>query len=113
MSDINTTPSGVKSSTLIVCGTLVLLACIAGVFYVLANGGDVSVALSFVGPIVLAVLGGVYNATKLDQVESKVAQVVVQTNGGLDKRIRDGVHAALDERGIGSQPAASNDSEES
>lgn len=94
-----------RSNTLIVCGTLVLLACIGAVVYLVSSGRPVDTALSFMGPIVLAVLASTYTAAKLDRVEEKVDRTVVQTNGGLDARIRDGVHQVLDERGLGDADA--------
>lgn len=89
-----------RSNTLIVCGTVILLACIGGVFYLINSGRPVDVALSFVGPIVLGVLASTYTAAKLDRVEEKVDRTVVQTNGGLDKRIHDAVEQKLRDAGL-------------
>jgi hypothetical protein len=88
-----------RNNTLLICGTIVLLACIGGVFYLISSGREVDVALSFVGPIVLGVLASTYTAAKLDRVEEKVDRTVVQTNGGLDKRIHDAVQEALTKAG--------------
>jgi arginine exporter protein ArgO len=84
-----------RNNTLVFSGTLLLLACIGAVTYLVSSGRDVEVALSFMGPIVLAVLASTYNASKLDRVETKVDQAVEQTNGSLDARIHSAVQQAL------------------
>lgn len=90
----------IQPNTALVCGTLVLLACIGGVFYLIASGRETSVALSFVGPIVLSVLGSTFAVLKLDRVEQKVDRTVHQTNGGLDKRINEAVESKLRAAGL-------------
>lgn len=100
------TSTGPRGSTMLVCGTLIVLACIGAVVYLTASNRPTEVALAFMGPIVLTVLAATYNAQKLDRVETKVDRAVEQTNGGLDARIHAASAKAVEQalRGAGLPP---------
>ena len=91
-----------KTGTLIVCGMFIILACIGSVTYLISTDRPTEVALGLITPIVIGVLGTLYNAAKIDGVSNQVAErtdaIHSEVNGKLDARMRKAITEELDKR---------------
>ena len=80
-------PGGTKivttTNTKLVCGTIVLLACIAAVLYLSTTNNNDLTAFGLIGTIICSVLVGTFGLAKLDRIEQRVERVQRQTNGEL------------------------------
>lgn len=64
-----------STNTLVICGTIILLACVCAVVYFSYAQTNDMAALGLIGTIVAGVLGGVFGVTKLAKVEGKLNRV--------------------------------------
>lgn len=87
------------SDTQMVCGTVLLLACICAILYMNNTQTNNLAALGIIGTIVASVLVGTFGLVKLSGIERKVDRAVEQTNGHLDRRIEEAVRKVLNEKG--------------
>lgn len=104
-----------RTNTLIICGTVIVLAIIGALLYMSSTTTPSLAALGILATICASVLAGTFGLVKVDQlgtrltaatrtVEQAADTVVEQTNGALTDRIRTEVRAAvvdvLDEHGL-------------
>jgi hypothetical protein len=77
-----------------VSGTVVVLATLVALVYMLGKGQDIAPLIAFVSPV-LAAFG---ISAKLDGQNVQLNTISENVNGKLDARIRAAVHDVLDER---------------
>lgn len=83
-----------SANTKIICGTILLLACIASVVYLSTTAVRDLTALGLIGTIAASVLAGTFGLAKLDRqgqllarVADQVAQVSKQSPGDLESAV--------------------------
>ena len=82
----------------LVAGVALAVAAVGAYVYLKSHTLDVQELFIFLGPLVTYLLIGSKVEAETNKQNTKLDKIDAQTNGILDKRIKDAVHAVLDER---------------